>query len=108
MKRVFLFLLTNIAVMVVLSVTLSILGVNRFLAANGLNIGMLLVFSAVVGFTGSFISLLLSKTMAKWSTGAQVIDQPQTADEQWLVGTGRRLGEKAGVRIAQGATHDGA
>ena len=66
MKRVFLFLLTNIAVMVVLSVTLSILGVNRFLAANGLNIGMLLVFSAVVGFAGSFISLLLSKTMAKW------------------------------------------
>ncbi|MGZ5085357.1 MAG: protease HtpX, partial [Usitatibacter sp.] len=79
MKRIVLFLITNIAVMLVLSITLSILGVNRFLTANGLNMGALLVFSAVVGFTGSIISLLLSKTMAKWSIGARVIDAPATA-----------------------------
>ena len=91
MKRIVLFLVTNLAVMLVLSVVLNVLGVNRFMAAEGLNVGMLVVFSAVVGFTGAFISLLMSKTMAKWSTGAQVIDTPQSADEQWLVGTVRRL-----------------
>ena len=64
MKRIVLFLVTNLAVMLVLSITLSILGVNRFLTANGLNMGMLLVFAAVVGFTGSFFSLLISKPMA--------------------------------------------
>ena len=78
MKRVILFLATNIAVMLVLGVVLSLLGVNRFLAQEGLNIGMLLAFSAVVGFTGSIISLLISKPMAKWSTGAHVIEAPQT------------------------------
>ena len=85
MKRIILFILTNLAVMVVLSITLSLLGVNRFLAAEGLNIGMLLVFSLIVGFMGSFISLLMSKPMAKWSTGAHVIETPQTGDEQWHV-----------------------
>src|SRR5512139_435416 len=107
MKRIVLFLLTNLAVMAVLSVTLSVLGVNRFLAAEGLNVGMLVVFSAVVGFTGSFISLLMSKTMAKWSTGAQVIDTPQSADEQWLVGTVRRLAEKAGIGMPEVAVYEG-
>ena len=107
MKRIVLFLATNLAVMVVLSVTLSVLGVNRFLAAEGLNVGMLVVFSAVVGFTGSFISLLMSKTMAKWSTGAQVIDAPQSADEQWLVGTVRRLAEKAGIGMPEVAVYEG-
>ena len=91
MKRVILFLATNLAVMLVLSVVLNLLGVNRFLAAEGLNIPMLVVFSAVVGFVGSFFSLLISKPMAKWSTGAQVIENPQTADEQWLVATVRRF-----------------
>ena len=107
MKRIVLFLATNIAVMLVLSVTLNLLGVNRFLAADGLNVGMLVVFSAVVGFTGSFISLLMSKTMAKWSTGAQVIDTPQSADEQWLVGTVRRLAEKAGIGMPEVAVYEG-
>lgn len=107
MKRIVLFLLTNVAVMLVLSVTLNVLGVNRFLAAEGLNVGMLVVFSAVVGFTGSFISLLLSKPMAKWSTGAQVIDTPQSADEQWLVGTVRRLSEKAGIGMPEVAVYEG-
>ena len=107
MKRIVLFLVTNLAVMLVLSVTLSVLGVNRFLAADGLNVGMLVVFSAVVGFTGAFISLLMSKTMAKWSTGAQVIDTPASADEQWLVGTVRRLAAKAGVGMPEVAVYEG-
>ena len=107
MKRIFLFIVTNLAVMLVLSVTLNVLGVNRFLAGEGLNVGMLVVFSAVVGFTGSFISLLMSKTMAKWSTGAQVIDTPQNADEQWLVGTVRRLAEKAGIGMPEVAVYEG-
>ena len=107
MKRIFLFLATNLAVMLVLSVVLNLLGVNRFLAAEGLNIGMLLVFSLVVGFTGSIISLLLSKTMAKWSTGAHVIETPSTADEQWLVGTVRRFAEKAGIGMPEVAVYEG-
>jgi len=107
MKRIVLFLVTNLAVMLVLSVTLSVLGVNRFLAADGLNVGMLVVFSAVVGFTGAFISLLMSKTMAKWSTGAQVIDTPASADEQWLVGAVRRLADKAGIGMPEVAVYEG-
>jgi heat shock protein HtpX len=107
MKRVFLFLLTNVAVMVVLSVTLSVLGVNRFLTQEGLNLGMLLVFSAVVGFTGSFFSLLISKPMAKWSTGAHVIDNPQGADELWLVNTVKKLADKAGIGMPDVAVYEG-
>ena len=108
MKRIVLFLVTNLAVMLVLSVTLSILGVNRFLTANGLNMGMLLAFSAVVGFAGSFFSLLISKPMAKWSVGARVIDSPATPDEQWLVSTVKRLADKAGVGMPQVAIYEGA
>ncbi len=108
MKRIVLFLATNLAVMLVLSVTLSILGVNRFLAANGLNLGMLLVFSAVVGFTGSFFSLLISKPMAKWAVGARVIESPSTPDEQWLVSTVKRLADKAGVGMPQVAVYEAA
>ena len=83
------FLLTNLAVMLVLSVVTSLLGVNKFLTANGLNLGMLLAFAAVIGFGGAFISLLMSKTMAKWSTGAQVITQAQFLDRS-LAGRYRR------------------
>ena len=107
MKRIFLFLVTNLAVMLVLSVVLSLLGVNRFLAAEGLNVGMLVVFSAVVGFGGAIISLLISKQMAKWTTGAQVIETPSTADEQWLVSTVRRFAEKAGIGMPEVAVYDG-
>jgi len=107
MKRIVLFLITNIAVMLVLSITLSILGVNRFLTANGLNMGSLLVFSMVVGFTGSIISLLLSKTMAKWSIGARVIDAPATPDEQWLVSAVKHLAEKAGIGMPEVAIYEG-
>jgi heat shock protein HtpX len=108
MKRIFLFLITNIAVMLVLSITTSILGVNRWLTANGLNMGSLLVFAAIIGFGGAFISLLMSKWMAKMSVGAQVIDQPRTADEQWLVGTIHRLARDAGIGLPEVAIYEGA
>ena len=80
MKRILLFVLTNLAVMVVLGVVASLLGVNRFLTANGLNLSALLGFSLIMGFGGAFISLLMSKPMAKWSTGARVINQPANQD----------------------------
>ncbi|MFL6715885.1 MAG: protease HtpX [Burkholderiaceae bacterium] len=107
MKRIFLFLATNIAVLVVLSVVLSLLGVNRFLAGSGLNLPMLLVFSAVVGFTGSIISLLISKPMAKWSTGAQVIDAPANSTELWLLDTVQKLADRAGIRMPEVAVYEG-
>lgn len=107
MKRMMLFVLTNIAVVAVLSIVLSVLGVDRFLTAQGLNVGMLLVFSLVVGFTGAIISLLISKPMAKWSTGAHVIEQPQNSTEQWLLDTVRRLSERAGIGMPEVAVYDG-
>jgi len=108
MKRVVLFLLTNIAVMVVLSISARILGVDRYLTANGLNMGMLLAFAALIGFGGSFISLMMSKTMAKWSTGAKVIEQPSNLDEAWLVDTVGRLAGKAGLARPEVAVYEGA
>ena len=108
MKRIVLFLVTNLAVMVVLSITLSILGVNRWLTANGLNMGMLLVFSLIVGFAGSIISLLLSKTMAKWGAGVQVIEAPASPDEQWLVSTVKELAGKAGIGMPEVGIFEGA
>jgi heat shock protein HtpX len=108
MKRIVLFLATNLAVGLVLSITLSILGVNRYLAGSGLNVQALAIFSVIVGFAGSFISLLLSKTMAKWSTGARVIESPASADERWLVETVRRLADKAGIGMPTVAVYEGA
>ncbi len=108
MKRIVLFLLTNIAVMLVLSVSARILGVDRYLTAGGLNMGMLLAFAALIGFGGSFISLFMSKTMAKWSTGAQVIEQPSTQEEIWLVETVRKLAEKAELPMPEVAIYQGA
>ncbi len=107
MKRVVLFIATNLAVMIVLGVVTSLLGVNKFLTQNGLNLGMLLAFSAVVGFTGSFISLLMSKPMAKWSTGAQVIDNPSNETERWLVESVRRLADKANIGMPEVAVYEG-
>lgn len=107
MKRILLFVLTNVAVVAVLSIVLSVLGVDRFLSAQGLNVGMLLVFSLVVGFTGAIFSLLISKPMAKWSTGARVIDVPENATEQWLLDTVRRLAERAGIGMPEVAVYDG-
>lgn len=97
MKRIVLFLLTNIAVMVVLSIVVNLLGVNRFLSANGLNLPMLLIFSAVMGFGGALISLLMSKTLAKWSTGATVIETPQNSTEFWLKDTVYKLARAANL-----------
>jgi heat shock protein HtpX len=107
MKRIVLFVLTNIAVVAVLSIVLSVLGVDRFLSARGLNVGMLLVFSLAVGFTGSIISLLMSKPMAKWSTGARVLDAPENATEQWLLDTVGRLAQRAGIGMPEVAVYDG-
>ena len=107
MKRIVLFLVTNVAVMLVLSVVLSVLGVDRFLTESGLNVGMLLVFSLVVGFGGSFISLLMSKPMAKWSTGAQVIDGSEGSEQRWLVDTVRKLADKAGIGMPEVAYYEG-
>jgi heat shock protein HtpX len=107
MKRIVLFLATNIAVMLVLSVVLNLLGANRFLTANGLNIPTLLVFSAVVGFTGSIISLLMSKPMAKWSTGAQIVTGNEGPTERWLVSTVQQLAQKAGIGMPEVAIYQG-
>jgi heat shock protein HtpX len=107
MKRIFLFLATNIAVLVVMSVILSLLGVDRFLTRSGLNLSMLLVFSIVVGFTGSIISLLMSKPMAKWSTGARVIETPANATEVWLLNTVATLAQRAGIAMPEVAVYDG-
>jgi heat shock protein HtpX len=107
MKRIMLFILTNLAVMLVLTVVTRLLGVDRFLTANGLNLGSLLVFSAVIGFGGATISLLMSKWMAKMSTGAQVISHASTADEQWLLDTVQRLSRSAGIGMPEVAVYEG-
>jgi len=107
MKRILLFVLTNLAVMVVLGVVASLLGVNRFLTANGLNLSALLGFSLIMGFGGAIISLLMSKPMAKWSTGARVINQPANQDEAWLVSVVQRLSERAGITMPEVAIYEG-
>jgi len=108
MKRIVLFLLTNMAVLLVLSVSARILGIDRYLTANGLNMGMLLAFAALIGFGGSFISLFMSKTIAKWSTGARVIEQPSNLDQAWLLDTVGRLAAKAGLPRPEVAVYEGA
>ena len=108
MKRIILFLITNLAVVLVLSLVLRLLGLDRVVQANGINVGSLLVFSFVVGFAGSIISLLMSKSMAKWSTGAQTIDTPRNDAEVWLVDTVRKLAQQAGVAMPEVAIYDGA
>ncbi|HEU4850934.1 MAG TPA: protease HtpX [Telluria sp.] len=107
MKRIILFIATNLAVMLVLSIVLNLLGVGRFIGPAGLDMGALMVFSLVVGFTGSIISLLISKPMAKWSTGARVISTPSNSTELWLVNTVRQLAERAGIGMPEVAVYDG-
>ena len=111
MKRIILFLLTNIAVVAVLGIVASLLGVNRFLTPNGLNLPMLLGFALVIGFGGAIISLLISKPVAKWSAGVRVIngpDGPQNADEAWIVETVRKLAEKARIGMPEVGIFEGA
>jgi heat shock protein HtpX len=108
MKRVGLFLLTNLGVMLVLSIAVQVLGLNRFLTANGLNLTQLLGFAAVMGFGGALISLFLSKTMAKASTRAQIINDSPNAEHQWIVNTVKRFSEQAGIQMPEVAIYDGA
>ncbi|MCX7070161.1 MAG: protease HtpX [Gammaproteobacteria bacterium] len=106
MKRIGLFLLTNLAIMLVLSVVASLLGGDRFLTQHGLNLTSLLIFSAVFGMGGSFISLAMSKWMAKRSTGAVVIEQPKSAAEAWLLATVERQARAAGIGMPEVAVYD--
>lgn len=107
MKRIALFIGTNLAIMLVLGVSASLLGVNHYLTARGLNLGMLLGFAALMGFGGAFISLWLSKPIAKWSTGARVIEQPANATEAWLMHTIAAQAQKAGIAMPQVAIYPG-
>jgi len=106
MKRIALFLATNIAVLLVAGIVLNLLGVDAYLASTGQNLGGLLIFGALLGFGGSFISLAMSKWVAKMSTGAQVIEQPRNETEAWLVATVRRQAEQAGIRMPEVAIYD--
>jgi heat shock protein HtpX len=108
MKRVFLYVVTNLAVLLVLSFTARLLGVDRFLTQQGLNLNSLLVFSALIGFGGSFISLAMSKWSAKMMTGAQVITQPSDPTERWLLDTVQRQARAAGVGTPEVAIFDAA
>lgn len=93
--------------MLVLSLVVNLLGVNRFLTSKGLDLGMLLAFAAIMGFGGAFISLFMSKTIAKWSTGAKTIDHPQNATEQWLVNTVAKLAQRANLPMPEVAIYEG-
>jgi heat shock protein HtpX len=106
MKRILLLVITNLAVVALLLVTASLLGVDRFLTAQGLNLASLLAFSALIGFGGSFLSLAISKWTAKMSTGAQVIVEPRDRSEAWLLQTVARQAEAAGIAMPEVAIYD--
>ena len=106
--RILLLLATNIGVLVVLSIVTQVLGVDQWLLANGINYVSLLIMAAIFGFGGAFISLLISKPMAKFSMGVQVIESPQSADEQWLVGTVKKLADAAHVGMPEVGVFEGA
>ncbi len=108
MKRVALFIFTNLAVVLVLGLVASLLGVNRFLTANGLNLPMLLAFAALIGFGGAIISLLISKPMAKWSTKAQVINSSADPTHRWIVAAVEGMAKKAGIGMPEVAIFEGA
>ena len=106
MKRVALFLITNVAILVVLSIVVQLLGIEPMLNENGLNLGALLAFAAVFGMGGAFISLAMSKWSAKRMVGAQVIEQPRTEIERWLVDTVSRQARAAGIGMPEVAIYD--
>ena len=108
MKRVFLFVMTNLAVIVVLGIIVNVLGLNRFIPAQGLNLTSLLGFSLIIGFGGAFISLLISKPVAKWSAGVKVIKEPQNADEAWIVDTVKKFADKAQIGMPEVGIFEGA
>ena len=107
MNRIFLLIVTNFAVLAVLSVSMQLLGIDRMLAQDaGLNLQGLLLMAAIFGFGGSFISLLISKWMAKRATGAQVVEVPSNTTERWLVDTVKRQADKAGIGMPEVAIYD--
>jgi heat shock protein HtpX len=107
MKRIFLYVATNFAILAVLSVTMTLLGIDRMLVQEtGLNLQGLLLMAGIFGFGGSFISLLISKWMAKRATGAHVIETPGNATERWLVDTVKRQADKAGIGMPEVAIYD--
>ena len=108
--RIVLFLATNLAIILVLSITTSIFGLNRWMTEQGIDYTSLLIFALIVGFTGSIISLLLSKPMAKMSTGARVIDpqNPANRQEAWLVETVAQFAQRAGIGMPEVAIYEGA
>lgn len=106
MKRTFLFIVTNLAVIVLLGIITRLLGVDRFLVGSGINLTGLLIFSAIFGMGGSLISLLMSKWIAKMSVGAQVIEQPRTQTELWLMETVRRQAQGAGIGMPEVAIYN--
>ena len=107
MKRIVLLVLTNLLVVVVLGIVASVLGVNQFLTGSGLDLGLLLGYALLIGFGGAFISLLISKPLAKWSSGVRLIEQPQNADEAWIVQTVQRLAQRAGIGMPEVGIFDG-
>lgn len=107
MKRVMLLIVTNAAIMAMLSLIIHVLGLNRWLAANGIQYGPLMAFCAVFGFGGAFVSLLMSKRMAKWSSRARVIDGSEGAPERWLVDTVAELSSRAGIGMPEVAVYEG-
>jgi heat shock protein HtpX len=107
MKRVFLLIATNFAVMALLSIVISLLGLDRQLAQEGIQYVPLLIMASIFGFGGAFISLLISKWMAKFSTGAQVIDGTEGTTQYWLVETVKRLAAKAGIATPEVAVYEG-
>jgi heat shock protein HtpX len=107
MKRIFLFLLTNLGVMLVLGLAVNLLGLNTFLSANGLDLTALLGFSLVMGFGGAFISLLISKPMAKWTTRLHIINDSTDATHAWLVATVQRFANSAGVKMPEVGIYEG-
>jgi heat shock protein HtpX len=107
MKRIILFLATNLAVVLVLGIVANVLGLNRFLTANGLNLTSLLGFALVMGFGGAIISLLMSKPIAKWSSGVQVINDSTDPTHAWIVNTVKRFADKAQIGMPEVGLYEG-
>jgi len=101
MKRIVLFVLTNLAVVLVLGITARLLGVDRYLTAQGMNYSALLIYAMVIGFGGAIISLLISKPIAKWTAGVHIISGTEGADEAWIVNTVRKFAEQAGIGMPE-------
>lgn len=107
MKRIVLFVLTNLAVVLVLGITARLLGVDRYLTAQGMNYTALLVYAMVIGFGGAIISLLISKPMAKWTAGVHLISGTEGADEAWIVNTVRKFADQAGIGMPEVGVFEG-